>query len=137
MEHKLGYRCDYTMSHPYRYYWTSIDWEGPSWYRFQPPAGVVMPEYFPGFWHCGTWGSGWMNGTHPQEMYETKEVTVCYGWIWSGNQCYFSNKISVTNCGNFYVYYLPSVPGCNLRYCGADQITKPIPCRPTTTAKVR
>ena len=46
----------------------------------------------------------------------TKDIIVCYG---KANTCQSSKEAMVTNCGTFYVYQLPDVPFCSVRYCAA------------------
>ena len=122
------------------YYWTSkntsVDWKGSNWYRFQSEAGVVMPEYPIDSFHCGTKSTGWLNGTHPQEINHTKNITVCFH-IWT-NYCWDKVNILVTNCGDYYVYYLPETHFFwESRYCGAAQATKPLkPCASTPAINV-
>ena len=48
--------------------------------------------------------------------------TVCFSMYYSC-YCSYTQSIYVKNCGNFYVYWLNSVPSCNLRYCGAKGIS--------------
>ena len=99
----------------------SPGWKGSNWYRFTSGAGVMMPESSPGEFHCGTKGSGWLQTTHPTNINVPKQAKVCFHY--KSNECRWSQNILVTNCGDFYVYYLPDTPACNLRYCGADHIT--------------
>ena len=49
------------------------------------------------------------------------DAKVCFAW--TNNDCVESIDIGVTNCGNYYVYYLHETPNCDLRYCGADHNT--------------
>ena len=81
-----------------------------------------MPESSPGRDHCGTYRPGWLNTTHPTNINVPKQAKVCFHG-YQGDECGYSLNIWVTNCGDFYVYYLPDTPACNLRYCGADHIT--------------
>eukprot|EP00088_Acartia_fossae_P068968 TRINITY_DN8869_c0_g1_i5.p1 TRINITY_DN8869_c0_g1~~TRINITY_DN8869_c0_g1_i5.p1 ORF type:complete len:301 (-),score=16.59 TRINITY_DN8869_c0_g1_i5:80-982(-) len=97
---------------------TSPDWKGPGWYRFEGKA-TFMPMKTPGAGRCGTGHTGWLPGrnTHPFKKYETKDVT--YAWHWGDNEFYQqTNGGKVTDCGDFYVYYLPEPPDCDYRYCG-------------------
>jgi hypothetical protein len=91
----------------------------PNWYRFVEPAGTRMPERPPGEYHCGTHAPGWLEGTHPTILGETRDIRVCFQW--SGSTCLWSSTVRVTYCGgydDFYVYYLPTLPfGCNGTYC--------------------
>jgi hypothetical protein len=40
-----------------------------------------------------------------------------------GNTCHWQSEGKITNCGNFFVYYLRDTPSCSLRYCGTDLIS--------------
>ena len=98
----------------------SPGWKGAGWYRMQAPAGLVIPEASPGKYHCGTNCAGWLRGTHPDTPGTTLDNAVfCFdckqGKQWS--ECEFSSFGKVTNCGDFYVYYLKDTPKCYLRYC--------------------
>jgi cysteine-rich repeat protein len=90
---------------------------GSLWYRFLDPAGVVLPLVAPSIYSCGTDAPGWMKGTYPLEADGIVPRTVCFAWI--GDTCTWSVEISVRNCGQYYVFKLPDVPECALRYCSA------------------
>ena len=92
------------------------DWKGPGWYRMMNPAGSKIPEKPPPFDHCGTLNPGWMNGVHPSQHGETQEREICFNV--RGNTCYKKTTITVINCKDYFVYNLPEVPACLLRYCG-------------------
>ena len=95
--------------------YTSPDWKGPGWYRMMSPAGTKMPEVAVPNQKCGTFATGWLNGTHPNLLGETVDRTVCFNWV--GNDCNYSSSVKVKNCGGYFLYYLPKVPLCHLRYC--------------------
>lgn len=87
------------------------------WYRFMGAAGTKMlttcvPEF-----RCGTYWSGWLNGSH--STVEDGEVTrtVCFK---RGCCCRYTVKISVRSCGSYYIYKLFATPDSNMRYCGSD-----------------
>ena len=82
------------------------------------PAGVQLAEYAPGYYHCGTWGTGWLKGSHPERYGEEVEGTACLDAD-RGNEydCYRKLSIKITNCKGYYVYFLPDFPA---RYCGAN-----------------
>ena len=82
-----------------------------------------MPESSPGMQHCGTSYPGWLNTSHPTNINQPKQAKVCFHSWFNDNECQWSQNIVVNNCGDFYVYYLPETPNCELRYCGADHIT--------------
>ena len=92
------------------------DWQGPSWYRFQNPAGTQMPEYKVDRNHCGARRSGWLNGTHPTILGETVNRNVCFNYD-DYTPCYRPSEIQIRNCGEFYLYNLPNAPACLFRYC--------------------
>ena len=84
------------------------------------PAGIQLPEYAPGWLHCGTGYHGWLNGKHPERSGEEVERKVCFDND-RGNKhdCYFESYIKITNCKGYYVYFLPE-RGYLERYCGAN-----------------
>merc|ERR1712168_1755843 len=118
-DHDPAYYCDDNESSE-----ASPDWKtGDQWYRFLPPAGLVMPESHLKAYQCATFASGYLQDSPPQQEGESKVAKVCF----SGDQgtgpeydCYWSIDVKVTNCKNFYVYFLPNVPICHCRYCGSE-----------------
>ena len=88
----------------------------------QEPAGLVIPETSPGMYHCGTSCPGWLNGTHPVTPGHTiNNINFCFDcYVSTDNDCYESTRGKVTNCGDFYVYYLEDTNNCDRRYCAAD-----------------
>ena len=91
------------------------DWKGPGWYRMMNPAGSKIPEKPPPVYHCGTAWPGWMNGVHPSQHGETQEREICFNFYF--NTCHEKTTITVINCKDYFVYNLPKVPGCPMRYC--------------------
>ena len=89
------------------------------WYRYGGRAGTKMSTSCVPALRCGTNGAGWMNGTHPT-VFEGKVMRkVCYS-VAAVGCCWASNNIEVMNCGQYYIYKLPS-SGCSpCRYCGSD-----------------
>ena len=55
-----------------------------------------------------------MTMAHPTETDESKDVDFCFNW--GGNNCHGKRRGKVTNCGEFFVYFLKSVP-TTWRYC--------------------
>ena len=95
---------------------TNSDWQGSSFYRFQSPAGIKIPEYYPQWGMCSTYNPGWVNGTHPTKIGIEKNVEIVFGTSYGGA----SNppSIGITNCGDFYAYNLPDTLSCSRAYCG-------------------
>ena len=87
------------------------------WYRFQGPAGDLMPDKCVLMYRCGTENPGWLNGTHPTVAEGVVKRTVCH----SDNRhcCTESNIIKVRNCSGYYVYELHRTTGNkhSSRYC--------------------
>ena len=75
-----------------------------------------MPETCTPGKHCGTHASGWLNGSHPNVVGQSVQRTVCFSF--DNNCCLTQTTIEIINCGMYYVYNLPSTPGCYLAYCG-------------------
>ena len=89
----------------------------PGWFRFQGDAGIKMPTSCTPRGGCGSYGTGWLNGTHPEESDGTVTRKACFNYPHSC--CRFSKNIQVRNCGGYYVYYLMRTI-CTLRYCSTD-----------------
>ena len=90
---------------------TNSDWKQSSFYRFQHPAGVKLPDYYAQYSMCYTQFPGWVNGTHPTEIGIEKKVEIVFGIGIGGPTA------GITNCGDFYVYNLEDTPGCDQVYC--------------------
>ena len=109
--------CDKTAS-PFSL--TSPDWVDAGWYRFAGPGGHRMPEKSPGLSKCGGYVTGWLEGTHPRGVGQTIETRVCFHY--DRMDCYHSAEAKVTNCGEYFVYYLPNYPkNCPSRYCATHE----------------
>ena len=65
---------------------------------------------------CQSGMSGWLNGTHPLIAGDLVTRTVCFARY--RKTCSQKIEIQVRNCGDFFVYYLPNVKKCTMRYCG-------------------
>ena len=103
------------------WYWAmkSQNWKGPGWYRLMGPAGSRIPESRQGAWHCDTAETSWISNPHPTVFEETVNVTICFNYI-HGDDCRWPTEGKITNCGDFFVYYLMDTLHCSLRYCGID-----------------
>jgi hypothetical protein len=55
-----------------------------------------------------------MTMAHPTETDESKDVDFCFHW--NNNICSPKKRGKVTNCGEFFVYFLKHVPQ-HYRYC--------------------
>ena len=90
------------------------------WYRFVGAAGTKMPTTRVPAYRCGTDWSGWLDGSHPTVEDGKVQRMVCFSNRPDG--CKEVKKISVKNCGSYYIYKLLKPPSCNARYCGTDKI---------------
>ena len=79
--------------------------------------GTKMAESTLGPHRCRTGKSGWLQGTHPQVVWEEESMCACFDYGGSLGDCYYTANIRVTNCSDYYVYYLEDTPGCYDRYC--------------------
>ena len=94
----------------------SPGWEGNQWYRMTVAAGTRIPEQAPGLNRCGTQGTGWLNGAHPTSKGDTvDDAEFCFDT--GDDDCEDTQQGKITNCGDYYVYYLKSAPYCNYGYC--------------------
>jgi len=98
----------------------SPDWKGPGWYRVVEPAGTRLVEGDPGHQHCNTDDPGYIVnediGKHPSKPGESVQVKTCFRFS-EANHCYHEDKITITNCGTFFVYKLGKPLNCDDRYC--------------------
>ncbi|XP_074607258.1 uromodulin-like [Acropora palmata] len=90
---------------------------GPGWFRFQGDAGTKMPTWCTPTYRCGSLGTGWLNGAHPQEHEGNVTRQACFHY--PPSCCQFFHNIQVRNCSGYYVYYLTATK-CTTRYCGTD-----------------
>ena len=86
-----------------------------------PPAGTMIPEEVVPMSKCGSHMTGWMNGVHPTDLGENVWRQICFHW--SSHTCLYSTNIEVTNCGDYYVYKLPTRGHCSYRYCAGPIVT--------------
>ena len=115
------YQCDKSSTISNREDWPSEDWSGPGWYRVMGGAGTQLSTHAftnrtDGF--CKTIIGGWITGGNLQSTTPGQIVsrTIKFdrpGW----SRTDINHDISVTNCDGFFVYNLPGVGGCSLRYC--------------------
>ena len=110
---KTTLHCDYT-SHP-----TNQHGFTPGWHSFSPTIGGAMPEKCTSARYCGTHGSGWLKGSHPNLIGQKISRTVCFSW--NGNCCLVQTSVEVINCGQYYIYNLPNTPVCHYAYCARGQ----------------
>ena len=59
----------------------------------------------------------------PMEKGETVRATACFGVDNSDekHKCRYGREVLIRNCGGFFIYYLPEVSGCYMRYCTIGQ----------------
>ncbi|CAF3623146.1 unnamed protein product [Rotaria sp. Silwood1] len=88
---------------------------GGSWIRFIGTGGTIIPLISLGMGHCSAYTGGWFNGTLPTTVSAVVNRTVCF--TTSRVLCIYNRFVSVINCGSFYVYFLPPVTVCIVRYC--------------------
>ena len=86
---------------------------GAGWYRL---AGLYpkLQEQGPYLNFRGnSHAPGFMQFSHPSTSGQTVSGTVGFNW---GSTTAWTTSIQVTNCGPYFVYYLPPAPVCNLVY---------------------
>jgi len=93
------------------------------WYRFQSPAGNLLPTECPGGNYCGTQIPVWMKGTVPSVAQGIVATTAC---INQDRECCIGElDIAVRNCSAFVAYRLMPTPGCNMGYCVGEGVPCP------------
>lgn len=91
------------------------------WFRFVG-AGTIITTNTVSRDTCTTFFGGSYSGKMPSIPGRTEVGTLCV--MKDGYVCYapYSGAlISVTNCNNYYVYYLSPIMDCNSRYCVTHQ----------------
>ena len=116
--------CD-DLYYPFDSEWNALSpqWRGSSWYRFLPPAGTKLSQTPPGRGHCATYSTGWTNSSLPVRAGDIADITLCFDLSKNNGVEYDCENMSmgkVSNCGDYFVYYLPNVPNCVSRYCATD-----------------
>ena len=80
---------------------------------------MMMPEKTVAEYHCGTHDPIWLKGHHPtvEEGNVVRQVCVnSFGFV-----CVDTFDINVTDCGDFYVYYLRPTYYCAIAYCAGEK----------------
>eukprot|EP00111_Clytia_hemisphaerica_P018122 TCONS_00053616-protein len=100
------------------------------WHRFTSESGTTMPTECPSLNSCGTMFPIWTNGSHPTSLNQEKTLSACIST--HIDCCSYPYDIKVKKCkdnttgDDFFTYYLPPVPGCDMGYC----IGQENPCSP-------
>ena len=109
-----GSSCnDYTGSS-----WAHPDWSGNGYYRFTGAAGTRLAESGGdgSLYHkCGTGYGGYLDGGHPGVEEGEVSRTAFFDRSDGSHHDPCTRDITVTNCGEYFVYKLLSTP-CG--YCG-------------------
>ena len=108
-------RCDHTGRGD-----TSDDWNGPGWYRFTGSSGTMLATSVGSYELCGTTAPGYLKGGRsslPTLQGETVNAVVCF-FSSTSNSCFQQSNIKIRKCSTFYLYWLPDVPICLMKYCG-------------------
>jgi len=90
----------------------------PGWYRFLGSAGTRLSTFPSNMYSCGVYYPGWFNGSLPTTVGASTSGNMCFSY--GGNICYTqpsANTIMVTNCGDYYVFFLTTLSSCGYRYC--------------------
>eukprot|EP00118_Oscarella_pearsei_P008163 m.41296 g.41296 ORF g.41296 m.41296 type:complete len:453 (+) comp33125_c0_seq1:95-1453(+) len=93
------------------------------WNRFDESIGGQMLSSCPDttqYYKCSTRFGGWIDDTLPTILGVEFSVKVCFA-LNKFQCCVFDYQtvIKIVNCGDYYVYYLPYVPACDLAYCSS------------------
>jgi len=98
----------------------SPGWQGEGWYRLTGEAGSRIPEKTANEFRCGTTKPGYVSVKHPTSEGESISAKFCFDDTVLDKICYKSTQGKITNCGDFYVYYLKEVSWCAYRYCATN-----------------
>ena len=97
----------------------SLPW---GWYRFTSYTGGKIPEETVPENHCGTHAPIWLNGIHPAREGDNVVRQACVHFF--GDGCFDSFDINITNCGDYFVYYLKTPFYCTIAYCAGEIFDK-------------
>lgn len=92
------------------------------WYRFTSYTGGQIPEVKVPENSCDTHAPVWLNGRHPTNTGENVVREACIHFL--GNGCWERLSINITNCGNYFVYYLRPPFYCAVAYCAGEKFDK-------------
>ena len=82
-----GYHCDHEDRNGFK----------PGWHVFDASIGTQIPDKCVPQERCGTAATGWLKGSHPTIVGQTRNETVCFNW--RRNCCKWNVTVSITNCG--------------------------------------
>ncbi|CAG2209697.1 unnamed protein product [Mytilus edulis] len=85
-----------------------------SWYLITSDNGDMMPNFAPGFMHCGTVNPIWLNGNMPS--FDDGDVTREACLQTKEDTCEQTIYIQIRNCSGYYLYLLQSSPE-NSSFC--------------------
>ncbi|XP_078792377.1 uncharacterized protein LOC101161675 isoform X3 [Oryzias latipes] len=92
------------------------------WYRmFVGQTSAQIPETCVQDSRCSSYNRYQMTQPHPTQYNQTVTRSLCYSY---GSSCcyYTSDTIKVKLCyGDYYVYKLQRLPGCNIAYCAVPK----------------
>ena len=97
------------------------NFNGNNWFRFVEPAGVKLSNTAIGVRACGTYASGYMDGSDPTVVGQILDRTACFDI--GGGACYYSANIKVSLCSDnnneqFLIYQLRKPPTTStFAYC--------------------
>jgi len=89
------------------------------WYRFTSYTGGEIPEERVPENHCGTHAPIWLNGIHPENEGENVVRQACVHFL--GDGCWERFDINITNCRDYFVYYLRPPFYCAIAYCAGEK----------------
>lgn len=92
------------------------------WYRFTSYTGGKIPEEKVPENRCGTQAPVWLNGLHPANKGEKVVREACIHVF--GDGCWEAFDINITNCGDYFVYYLRHPHYCAVAYCAGEKFDK-------------